>query len=227
MFELARRPTEPNRNRIEAMLSDEDRDVRAAVLVAMGPIDAARAKRMAATAIDDRDGVVRAAAVEVLGSDAAADPALMRRLATQAAGDPAWTVRVRALEALAPVDDPVVRECFARALSDSVRHVRRAALRAGVSRPGLLPTGRVAEIAAGDPDWENRVEAAKALGASKDPEAYPGLDAAARDPNEFVRAEAVRQRRNLLRDGIPETPAEPAPGVAPAPPPEAKPRTGV
>lgn len=198
---LGRHPTEPNRNRIESRLRDEDRDVRATALVVMASIDADRAKRMAGDALDDPDGLVRAAAVTICG--AGADAETIRLLTALANGDPVWQARARALEAIAGSDDPAVREAFARALSDSVRHVRLAALLAGIGRPGLLPVDRLSDLAVSDPDWGNRVEAARALGASNDPAAYPGLDAAVADPNEFVRAAAARELRSLQGAGVP------------------------
>jgi HEAT repeat protein len=200
-YSLARHPSEAHKNRIEALLGDKDRDVRATALVVMGGIDKVRARNMALASLADPDGLVRAAAVAICGE--AADAETIRLLSAQAIDDPVWHVRARSLQAIAAADDPAVRDAFARALSDPVRHVRRAALIAGMGRPGLLPIDLVAKLAASDTDWENRVEAAIALGASKDPAAYAGLAAAAADPNEFVRTTATRERRELERAGIP------------------------
>jgi HEAT repeat protein len=199
-YRLARNPTDGNKNRIEALLKDDDRDLRATALVLMETIDTARARRMAETALQDPDGLVRAAAVSVVGTDAGG-PALAA-LTALASDDPVWQVRARVLETVAVSDDPALREKFANALSDPVRHVRRAALRAGVANPGLLPADRLADLVVSDPDWENRVEAAQALGASKDPAAYPALDAARRDPNEFVRASAAVEEKTLQAAGV-------------------------
>ena len=213
-YGAARHPTDANKARIEALLGDPDRDVRTTALVVMESIDLERARAMAQRGIDDGDGLVRAAAVEILGRQP--DPQLVRRLATQAAGDPVWQVRSRALEAIAVFpDDEVVRRAFAQALGDSVRHVRRVALSAGTKTPGLLPVDVLVPLATDDPDWENRVEAVQALGASGDPAAYAALDAAAADPNEFVRFTAVRARRALERSGTlrPPPPEIPQPGV--------------
>jgi HEAT repeat protein len=200
-YELGRHPTELNKNRIESLLGDGDRDVRATALVVMGTVDGDRARRMALRALTDPDGLVRAVAVP-LSSDGT-DVETVRRIAALSANDPVWQVRTRALEAIADSDDPAVRQVFDRALSDSVRHVRRAALRAGIDHPGLLSIGLVSNLVASDPDWENRVEAAAALGASKDPAAYASLDVAAADRNEFVRTTAARERRELERAGVP------------------------
>ena len=199
-YSLARHPSEANKNRIEALLRDKDRDVRATALVAMGGIDKGRARRMALASLADPDGLVRAAAVDLCGEGA--DAETIRLLSAQATSDPVWHVRARSLQAIAASEEPAVRDAFVRALSDPVRHVRWAALKAGAGRPGLLPIDLLSKLAVSDTDWENRVEAVVALGASKDPAAYAGLDAAAADPNEFVRTTAARERRELERSGI-------------------------
>ena len=218
--QLGREPTEPNKNRVERLLQDDDRDVRATALVVMGSMDAPRAKRMAAGALADRDGLVRAAAVTVLAD--APDAAMTKTLVSLAADDPVWQVRARALQAVAAVDRDVLGDVFTRALSDPVRHVRRTALTACADHPGLCPAERLSLLIAEDRDWENRVAAAQALGASRDPAAYAGLDAGLGDPNEFVRAASAAARRALERAAV-QRPA------APAPPPPAgeKPKPGV
>ena len=201
MYSWARRPSERNEGRIEASLEDGDRDVRAAALVVMDALDKARAKRMAFSALKDPDGLVRAAAVSIVGAGADHETATL--LAALAVDDPVPVVRSRALETLVPSDDPAVREAFARALDDRNRRVRRAALRAGVADPGLLPIDRLSDLVVSDPDWENRVDAAHALGASRDPGAAAGLDAARNDPNEFVRMTAAAELRALASAGAP------------------------
>lgn len=199
-YVLARHPTPRNIARIEGLLADKDRDVRSTALVVMDGIDKERAKRMAENALNDPDGFVRAAAVGIVAKDAGPDS--IPRFTALAASDPVWQVRTRALDALSKMDDPSLPEVFEKALSDSVRHVRRRALAAGIERPGLLTVARLTDVVASDPDWENRVDAARALGATNDPAAAAGLAAALADPNEFVRAAASRARRGL--------PAEPA-----------------
>jgi len=199
-YALARNPSEQNKSRLESLLRDEDRDVRATALVAMGSIDVERARRLALGALSDPDGMVRAVAVSLCSEGADADTVAV--MTARATDDPVWQVRTRALEAIASSQDPGVREAFVRALSDSVRHVRRAALRAGIEHPGLLPVDLLNALVVSDADWENRVEAATALGASKEPAAYAGLDAALTDSNEFVRMTAARELRGLQRAGV-------------------------
>src|SRR5262245_45609221 len=214
-YELARHQTPMNQERIEALLHDPDRDVRTTALVVISGIDRARADRMADVALQDPDGLVRAAAVVIVaGRPDAEKKAALAGLASQ---DAVWQVRARALEALTDLEDPDIRELYARGLVDTVRHVRRAALHAGVAHPGLLPVDRLSEVVAADPDWENRVDAARALGASGDALAGPALEtASAADPNEFVRATAAQERRRL-----PALPPAPPPAAAAAPGPKA------
>ncbi len=199
-YRLSRRPTDGNKAQIEALLLDPDRDMRSSALVVMESIDPGRAKQMASRCLQDPDGLVRAAAVTILATKL--DPETVTSLVALAGDDPVWQVRSRAIEALTFVDDPAVSDRFEKSLSDAVRYVRRAALRAGVARPGILSGERLADLVANDPDWENRVEAARALGASKDPSAEPALVSAMSDPNEFVRLTAGRERRVLLA-GVP------------------------
>ena len=199
VYALGRHPSEANKNRLEALLRDRDRDVRATAIVVMETIDKDRARRMAVRALQDPDGLVRASAVALSGDDAET----IRTLAGLTVSDPVWQVRARALDATSSSEDPAVRETFTRALADPVRHVRRGALRAAIAHPGLIPTDRLADLVVSDPDWENRVDAARALGVSKDPAAAVGLDAALHDPNEFVRATAAGERRTLESTGVP------------------------
>ena len=222
--ELGRDPTEPNKNRVERLLEDDDRDVRATALVVMGSMDLPRAKRMAAGSLADQDGLVRAAAVSILAD--APDAAMTKTLVSLASDDPVWQVRARALKAVAPADREVLGEVFTRALSDPVRHVRRVALTVCADHPGLCPAERLSALIVEDRDWENRVAAAQALGVSQDPAAYAGLDAGIHDPNEFVRAASAAARRALERAAVQRPPAPPP---APPAPPAAgeKPKPGV
>jgi hypothetical protein len=220
LYKEQRRVDDRSKARIEAALGDPDRDVRATALVVMRGIDAERAAKMADRALDDTDALVRGAAVSILGDriDAAnPDPRLVKRLASQAAGDPAWQVRASALDALAAVDDPAAVEAFSHALDDSVRHVRRVALEVAARRQGLGQVDRIGRLASADPDWENRVVAAEALGSVTESQAYEGLDAARHDPNEFVRAAAARSLREIERAGVVRPAPEPPPPAPGAP----------
>ena len=214
---LARDPTPARVQQIADAIGDPDRDVRATSLVVMSEVEPDRAHAMALRALDDADGVVRAAAVRAVAPRL--DPDLVDRIATLGPEDSVWQVRSAALEALAASDGEKVRAAFERGIQDPVGHVRAAALAVAAARPGLLPTPLVAGVLAQDDDWENRVAAARILGASQDPEAYAALDAAAVDPHEFVRAAATRERQALVRGGTPRPtppPASPAPSPTPA-----------
>ena len=206
-------PSEPHKARIRAALGDKDRDVRAAALSAMLEVDPASAQEMARTALTDPDGLVRAAAVRGLplppgGGD-------VERLCALANADPAWQVRAAALEALVPAEGTIVAQAFVTALDDTVKAVRKVALDGAKLRPGTVPVERLARSVVEDPEWDNRVAAAEALGASGTPEAYAALDAAAGDGNEFVRATAAGQRRVLEQAGILRPPPPPTPEPTP------------
>ena len=218
LYDLGRRPTEPNKAKIEGMAQDPEADVRGTALVVLDSVDHARAAHLVDRALGDPEGSVRAAAAKIAGADVASRPELVGRLAGLAGDDPDWQVRRQALAGLAKSEDPAAMAAFGRALSDSVHLVRRTALEAGAARQGLLPLDKVAELVAKDPDWENRVAAAAVLGAQADGDGYAALDVAATDPNEFVRAAAVAARRDMQKRGV-EVPAPPAP--------EEKPRGGV
>ena len=214
---LARDPTPARVQQIADAISDADRDVRATSLVVMAEVDPDRAHAMALRALGDPDGIVRAAAVRTVA--ARLDPDLVDRIAALGLEDPVWQVRDAVLDTLAASDGERVRAAFERGVQDPVGQVRAAALAAAAARPGLLPTPLVAGVLAEDDDWENRVVAARILGASGDPGAYVALDAAAVDPHEFVRAAATRERQALVRGGTPRPtppPASPAPSPTPA-----------
>jgi HEAT repeat protein len=213
LYALGRHPSASNRDRIAAFLEDPDRDVRASALVVLESVDAPRAVELARRALDDPDGLVRAAAVRVVG--ARPDPTLAGKLSALVVDDPVWQVRARAIEALAPADDPAVRDAYARAIGDSVKHVRRAALRGLAGHPGLVPAAALIEAAEGDSDWGNRVAALDALGESASPDAWDAVDKSAQDPNEFVRAAAAGASRALRAAAVPR-PALPAPAEPPA-----------
>ena len=71
----------------------------------------------------------------------------------------------------------------------------------------------LSDLIISDPDWENRVEAAGALGASKDPAAYVGLDAAVvrRRTSSFGRP--PRRQRRALEAGAVAADRKPQSGV--------------
>lgn len=216
LYSLGREGTPAAKEKIRGALGDSDRDVRATALAVMADVDSAAAQTMAVESLGDADGVVRAAAVRALGPQLEAP--LAERLAVMGLSDPVWQVRCEVLKAVATFPGESVQKAIVGGLSDQAPLVRRAALTAGLARPGLLPIETLAEILAEDGDWENRVAAAEALGISKDPAAYAPLEAASSDGHEFVRAAAIRGRETLERSGTPAPPPPPEPGAPPASP---------
>ncbi|HUC42830.1 MAG TPA: HEAT repeat domain-containing protein [Candidatus Sulfotelmatobacter sp.] len=207
-----RAPSSAGKRSVARALGDPDRDVRANALVVMNSIDAAAAISMARSAAADPDAVVRATAVRVLAG--ATDPDTFHRLVELATSDPAWQVRAGAIDVIAASDDPAVDVALQAALQDHVRRVRRRALAAGLARAAPWPVDALVGLLADEPDWENRSAAVRLLGRSKDPAAFAALDAAVRDPNEFVRASATAGLQELKTDGV-VRPAPPPPVVPP------------
>ena len=207
-----RAPSSAGKRSVARALGDPDRDVRANALVVMNSIDAAAAISMARSAAADPDAVVRATAVRVLAG--ATDPDTFHRLVELATSDPAWQVRAGAIDVIAASDDPAVDAELQAALQDHVRRVRRRALAAGLARAAPWPVDALVGLLADEPDWENRSAAVRLLGRSKDPAAFAALDAAVRDPNEFVRASATAGLQELKTDGV-VRPAPPPPVVPP------------
>jgi HEAT repeat protein len=137
-------------------------------------------------AAEDSDVAVRLQAVR----------GLVRRDDTEglgvAAADPAREVRVAAAHGLGTVADPRGVAALRALAGDPDLLVRAAALQATAGIDGPNPLAEVAIGLAGDPAWQVREGAAKALG-SADPEvAVPVLLSAAGDAHIDVRRAAVR-----------------------------------
>jgi len=186
------------------MWADPDRDVRATALNALVGLRVDDAADLSRAGLADQDGFVRATAAKLLGdldSDSDAE-----RIAAMLRADSDPVVRLRAAEALTRIGGENAVEGLARGLSDPMDDVRLAATRGlreldpGFAKPEL------ARLLLEDPHYEIRVQAARALGLTGDPEMRPLLESALEDPNEFVRAsaahalrthEAVRQRASV------------------------------
>jgi len=181
-------PTDRNVAKIRSYLADPDRDVRATSLHALVSLAVQDAAAISLSALGDGDGFVRATAARCLGElrEASAAAPLGERLAS----DPDWHVRRLAAEALAAIGGAEAVAALVLALEDPVRSVRLAAVAGAGELDPEAAFDVLARIVLDDPDWEVRVQAARAIGRSKRPEALPTLEAAQKDPNEFVRAAA-------------------------------------
>jgi len=204
IYALKADPTPENVDQIRVMWADPDRDVRATALNALVGLRVDDAADLSRAGLADQDGFVRATAAKLLGdldSDSDAE-----RIAAMLRADSDPVVRLRAAEALTRIGGENAVEGLARGLSDPMDDVRLAATRGlreldpGFAKPEL------ARLLLEDPHYEIRVQAARALGLTGDPEMRPLLESALEDPNEFVRAsaahalrthEAVRQRASV------------------------------
>ncbi len=212
VFDAAEAPGPEATARLEPFLGNPDGSVRAAALAALGTANPAAAHGRALEMTGDPDAAVRAACARLLGrsQDAAGAAALERMLQ-----DGEARVRVPAAEALGAIDDTAAVPALARALDDATVNVRLAALGA-LARIGPAPAlDAVAARLENDAAWEVRAGAASALAEAAVPEAYPPLEAALLDPNEFVRASAAKAIRTLRSKGV----ARPEPGASPSPSP--------
>lgn len=193
IYALKADPTAENVTQIREMWADPDRDVRATALNALVVLRVEDAADLARAGLEDQDGFVRATAAKLLGDlDSGADTG---RLAAMLRADSDPIVRLRAAEALARIGGETAVSGLAQGLSDPIDDVRLAATRGlreldpGFAKPEL---GR---LLLEDPHYEIRVQAARALGMTGDPELRPLLEAALEDPNEFVRAAAANALR--------------------------------
>jgi HEAT repeat protein len=193
IYALKADPTAENVEQIRMLWADPDRDVRATALNAMVALRADDAADLARAGLEDEDGFVRATAAKLLGDlDSAPDAARLVAL-LRADSDP--VVRLRAAEALARIGGETAVAGLAEGLSDPMEDVRLAATRGlreldpGFAKPEL------ARLLLEDPHYEIRVQAARALGMTGDPEMRPLLEAALEDPNEFVRSAAANALR--------------------------------
>lgn len=188
VFRWQRDPSRAHVERIRGLLSDPDEDVRAAALDAVLVLHTDDASERAASALDDPSSSVRAIAARGLGD--LGDPAAVPRLAARLASDPEASVRRRAAEALEMLGGPEAEAALSEALVDASRPVRLAAARACGAIDPVGCVEALATVVLNDADWEVRVAAARAIGRSGRYDAGVVLEAATRDPNEFVRAAA-------------------------------------
>lgn len=196
VYHWKRDPTPQNLQRIRACLDDENRDVRVTALYALVAASVPDTRELVVRAIEDEDGFVRATAAKCLGDleHREAIPILVKHLLS----DEDWHVRQRAGESLAVLGGEASREALARALADPVKEVRLVAVKGLADLDPLPSLDALARIVVLDPEWEIRVHAARALGLTRRPETLEALEAARRDPNEFVRAAAWKARREIV-----------------------------
>ena len=215
IYEMKANPNARNKAAIRRQLASPDRDVRATALNALVTLGVPDGHDLARQGLDDPDGFVRATAAKLLGDRADeqdTDP-LVARLAEDR--DP--IVRKRAAEALEAIAAPAAVAGLARGLRDPIEDVRLAVVR-GLRRldPGYA-LAELSRLAIEDPSFEVRVQAVGALGETGSPEAWPVLEQALADENEFVRAATAHAQQ--VHATAASRPPLVAPVVTPSPAP--------
>lgn len=196
IYALQADPTEANLERIRKELDFPDGDVRATALHVLVTQPVADGPELALRFLDDEHPFVRMTAAILLGdlNEKQAVPDLGRRLA----GDEDWHVRQRAAEALAKIGGAEAAGLLRVGFNDPIKEVRRASIM-GISRVSPVDSmDGLVLLLREDPEWEVRVQAARALAGLGLDEAIPALEAAVdEDSNEFVRAAAAHAAKVL------------------------------
>ena len=198
IYELREDPTPENVVEIRSMLGDTDRDVRATALNTLVGLRVPDSMALTLSAIQDDEGFVRSIAAKLLGD--LGDPEQTGVLVQRLLEDPDPWVRKTAAESLVMLGGDAAAGALVEGLSDPMETVRLASV-SGLRKldPGRA-TAALARLLLEDPSWEVRVQAAGALGISRDPDALPVLEAVLDDDNEFVRsaaANAIRRHEAL------------------------------
>jgi HEAT repeat protein len=180
---------------VTAYLDDADRDVRIAALQALARVADPAAEQALVGALRDPDPSVRAAAVGGLAT--LGSTAHLAEIADLGLADADAAVRRRSARALAALGGEDAVAALMTALRDADAQVRLEAVRAVARLDPPAAVDPLAGMVLGDGDWEVRAEAAHVLGASGSSVALAALDAAAADPNEFVRAAASAAARQI------------------------------
>jgi HEAT repeat protein len=209
IYELRANPTQDNVERIRAMLSDADRDIRATALNALVGLEVADSAALAVGGLRDEDGFVRATAAKLIGD--LGDPAHVGVLTKALLEDSDPVARQRAAESLEILGGEGALAALASCLDDPMERVRLACID-GLRKldPGFAKAGLL-RLLAEDSAWEVRAQAARTLGLTGDPEVVEALETALGDPNEFVRSAATNalKTHEEFRSGGPRS--EPGP----------------
>lgn len=222
-------PGEDALETVESGLADPDAHVRTAALTAWVGLRGAEAVPAVRAALADSDRLVRTVAAKLAGD--LGDASLVEGLTDRALSDTDAWVRRRALASLLQFRDPALAPHVLRALEDPDREVRLEAAKGLPWLGDAVETARLVEILESEPDWEVRVQAARALAGRTGPDAARALEAAREDESEYVRAAAFRALRGEMqgpipgvpgrvRDTEPSSPAPVSPEDAPATVPE-------
>jgi HEAT repeat protein len=180
--------------RLEQLAGDPSGEVRAFALSVLAEVTRDRAADRILSALEDEEVTVRATATKLAG-----DLAVRRSAGTLArllVADRSIEVRRRAAASLGAVGGEGAAAALAPGLGDADPGVREACARslARLQDPSPAAAALVRTLQL-DPEPRVRLEAVRALKKVDAEEARAGVAAAAGDPNEFVRMEAIGEGR--------------------------------
>lgn len=189
IYELAEDPTPGNIEKIRAMLTDPDRDIRATALNKLVGLGVEDSEALAIAGLQDEDGFVRSIAAKRVGDLGNTEHVAL--LNAVLSDDPDPRARETAVVALERLGSDAAIEGIALGLDDPMSRVRLAAVTAARRVGPEKVKASLARLLLEDSSWEIRVQAASALGLTGDIDMAPVLEAAAFDESELVRAAAA------------------------------------
>lgn len=209
IYDLRRNPTTANLEKIRASLQDVDPQVRVTALFTLVTAEVPDARDLALAALEDPDGFVRTTAATLLGEFR--DTSLSSALTARVQDDPDAHVRQRAAEALGRTRGPDAVRGLSIGLVDPIKGVRLASAVAAAEAGPREHVATLRKLVVDDPEWEVRVQAARALGMAQDASALPEIERALGDPSEFVRAAAALARKRIADASIAPVAVPPGP----------------
>ena len=211
IYELKLDPTPANVEAIRGYLEDHDMQVRVTAMYQLVELGVPDAERLALEALDDPEGFVRMMAAQQLRSFSG--PEVVTRLADRVIQDEDSRVRRRAAESLGEIGGGIAIQVLGDCLTDPIAEVREVCVE-GLAR--LDPAAEVptlVRLLSDDPEWEVRVQAARALGLSGDRSATLALEAATEDVHEYVRGAAAHALERLRTAPLSPDPATEKPST--------------
>jgi len=205
IYELKMDPTPANVEAIRGYLDDEDLQVRVTAMYQLVELGVPDAQRLALESLDDPEGFVRMMAAQQLRSFS--DPEVARRLAERVIEDEDSRVRRVAAESVAEVGGDVAIEVLGRCLTDPIAEVRKMCVEGLARLDPAVGVETLVRLLSEDPEWEVRVQAARALGLSGDRSAMAALEAATEDVHEYVRGAAAHALDRLRSAPVAPEPA--------------------
>jgi HEAT repeat protein len=201
IYALQADPTPENRARIRQALENPDHDIRATALHVLLNLGVEDGSELGIRFLGDEHPFVRMTAAILLGS--VGDATAVDPLGDRLRNDEDWRVRQRAAESLAALGGEQAAIYLREGFVDPLMEVRRASIMGVATIAPADSMDGLILLLREDPEWEVRVQAARALGSLGLPEAGPALEEAVyEDSNQFVQAAAAYAMKLLDEKGI-------------------------